>query len=53
MPELAHLEVIREKLAWRIANAAIATAEVRGPRVVRNLLGDRFAGQGWRRRGDP
>ncbi len=43
MPELPDLEVIREFLAPRLAGAAIASAEIRRPIIVRNLLGDDFA----------
>jgi len=39
MPELPDLEVIREFLGPRLAGVAIASAEVRRPLVVRNLLG--------------
>lgn len=39
MPELPDLEVIREFLAARLVGVSIASAEVRRPLVVRNLLG--------------
>ena len=39
MPELPDLEVIREFLAPRLAGASVASAEVRRPLVIRNLLG--------------
>jgi formamidopyrimidine-DNA glycosylase len=39
MPELPDLEVIREFLAPRLTDVAIAAAEVRRPLVVRNLMG--------------
>lgn len=39
MPELPDLEVIREYLAPRLPGAAVDTAEVRRPLIVRNLLG--------------
>ena len=39
MPELPDLEVIREFLAPRLTGVTIASAEVRRPVVVRNLLG--------------
>ncbi len=39
MPELPDLEIIREYLAPRIVDVAIASAEVRRPLIVRNLLG--------------
>ncbi len=39
MPELPDLEVIRDFLAPRLAGVAIASAEVRRPLIVRNLLG--------------
>ena len=39
MPELPDLEVIREFLTERIVGLSIASAEVRRPIVVRNLLG--------------
>jgi formamidopyrimidine-DNA glycosylase len=39
MPELPDLEVIREFLAQRIVGVLIASAQVRRPIVVRNLLG--------------
>jgi formamidopyrimidine-DNA glycosylase len=39
MPELPDLEVIREFLAPRIVGLSIASAQVRRPTVVRNLLG--------------
>jgi formamidopyrimidine-DNA glycosylase len=45
MPELPDLEVIREYLAPRLAGVAIASAEVRRPLVVRNLLGGDAASQ--------
>jgi formamidopyrimidine-DNA glycosylase len=44
VPELPDLEVIREFLAPRLPGVAIATAEVRRPIIVRNLLGGDFAG---------
>jgi len=44
MPELPDLEVIREFLAPRIVGVPIASAEVRRPVVVRNLLGGDPAG---------
>ena len=44
VPELPDLEVIREFLAARIVQVAIASAEVRRPIVVRNLLGGDIAG---------
>jgi formamidopyrimidine-DNA glycosylase len=43
MPELPDLEVIREFLAPRLAGAQIASAEVRRPLVMRNLLGGDMA----------
>ena len=43
MPELPDLEVIRAFLAPRLAGAEIASAEVRRPLVVRNLLGGDMA----------
>jgi formamidopyrimidine-DNA glycosylase len=45
MPELPDLEVIREYLAPRLAGVAIASAEVRRPLVMRNLLGGDAASQ--------
>ena len=39
MPELPDLEIIREFLAPRVVDVPIASAEVRRPLVVRNLLG--------------
>jgi formamidopyrimidine-DNA glycosylase len=39
MPELPDLEVIREFLAPRLVGVTIASAEVRRPLVLRNLLG--------------
>jgi formamidopyrimidine-DNA glycosylase len=44
MPELPDLEVIREYLAPRLPGATITSAVVRRPIIVRNLLGDDFAG---------
>ena len=44
MPELPDLEVIREYLAPRLPGATITSAAVRRPIIVRNLLGDDFAG---------
>ena len=44
MPELPDLEVIREYLAPRLPGVSIAAAQVRRPIIVRNLLGDDFAG---------
>ena len=45
MPELPDLEVIRAYLAPRLPGATITSAAgVRGPIIVRNLLGDDFAG---------
>jgi formamidopyrimidine-DNA glycosylase len=44
MPELPDLEVIREYLAPRLPGVGIAAAQVRRPLIVRNLLGDDFAG---------
>ena len=38
MPELPELEVIREFLAPRLVGVSIATAQVRRPLIVRNLL---------------
>ena len=43
MPELPDLEVIREYLAPRLLGVTIASAMVRRPIIVRNLLGDDFA----------
>jgi formamidopyrimidine-DNA glycosylase len=43
MPELPDLEVIREYLGPRLAGVTIASAEVRRPLVVRNLLGGELA----------
>ncbi len=43
MPELPDLEVIREYLAPRLPGVAIASAEVRRPLIVRNLLGGDFS----------
>ena len=43
MPELPDLEVIREYLAPRLRGVDIASAEVRRPVVVRNLLGGEVA----------
>jgi formamidopyrimidine-DNA glycosylase len=58
MPELPDLEVIREFLAPRLVGVSLASAEVRRPLVVRNLLGGDTAGHlvgqrfaGVRRRG--
>lgn len=49
MPELPDLEVIREFLALRLPGVAIASAEVRRPVIVRNLMGgdlpDRVTGR--------
>jgi len=39
MPELPDLEVMRRRLGPRLAGVAIASAKVRRPLVVRNLLG--------------
>jgi formamidopyrimidine-DNA glycosylase len=39
MPELPDLEIIREVLAARIGGVTVASAQVRRPVVVRNLLG--------------
>ncbi len=39
MPELPDLEIIREYLAPRVVGVTIASAQVRRPLVVRNLLG--------------
>ena len=44
MPDLPDLEIIREYLAPRLPGVSIATAQVRRPIIVRNLLGDDFAG---------
>jgi len=44
MPELPDLEVIREYLVPRLPGATITSATVRRPIIVRNLLGDDFAG---------
>jgi len=43
MPELPDLEVIREYLGPHLAGVTIASAEVRRPLVVRNLLGGELA----------
>ena len=43
MPELPDLEVIREFLAPRLVGVSLASAEVRRPLVVRNLLGGETA----------
>jgi formamidopyrimidine-DNA glycosylase len=43
MPELPDLEVIREFLASRIVGVQIASADVRRPLVMRNLLGGDMA----------
>jgi formamidopyrimidine-DNA glycosylase len=43
MPELPDLEVVREFLAPRIVDVPIASAQVRRPIVVRNLLGGDLA----------
>jgi formamidopyrimidine-DNA glycosylase len=43
MPELPDLEVIRKYLSQRIVDVPIASAEVRRPIVVRNLLGGDLA----------
>jgi formamidopyrimidine-DNA glycosylase len=43
MPELPDLEVIREALAPRLAGVQIASAAVRRPLVMRNLLGGDMA----------
>ncbi len=43
MPELPDLEVICEYLAARLPGTTIATAAVRRPLIVRNLLGGDFA----------
>ena len=48
MPELPDLQIIRECLAPRLTNVAIASVEVRRPLVVRNLLGRRFVSIGRR-----
>ncbi len=49
MPELPDLEVIREYLAPRVVDVAIASVQVRRPIVMRNLLGgdpaDHLVGQ--------
>jgi formamidopyrimidine-DNA glycosylase len=45
MPELPDLEVIREYLDLRLSGIAIASADVRRPLVVRNLLGGDVAEQ--------
>jgi formamidopyrimidine-DNA glycosylase len=44
MPELPDLEVIREFLGPRLVGVTIASAEVRRPLVVRNLLDGELAG---------
>ena len=44
MPELPDLEIICEYLAPRLSGVSVLTAEVRRPIIVRNLLGDDFAG---------
>ena len=43
MPELPDLEIIREFLGPRLAGVTIASAEVRRPLVVRNLIGGELA----------
>jgi len=43
MPELPDLEVIREFLSPRLTGVTIASAEVRRPLIVRNLLGGELA----------
>jgi formamidopyrimidine-DNA glycosylase len=45
VPELPDLEVIRQFLDPRLGGVAIATAEVRRPLIVRNLLGGDLAEQ--------
>jgi formamidopyrimidine-DNA glycosylase len=44
MPELPDLEIIREYLAPRLPGVTITSAAVRRPIIVRNLVGDDFAG---------
>lgn len=55
MPELPDLEVIREYLAPRLVDVAIASVQVRRPIVMRNLLGgdpaDHLVGQRFTRVG--